>query len=126
MDKDRVVVGEIENLTNWVYRVLPIQSLRQVVFVVVTAGAISLGFFAIFKAAPPAVVIAGMLLGMHPFLAGVLPTRFQIDVGGNGLMKRELMENLEAAAFRFGYKEPKRGGWRRDHETEAAESPRMG
>ncbi len=45
-----------------------------------------------------------MLLGICPSLAGVLPTRFQIDVGGNALMKRELMEYFEAAAFRFGYK----------------------
>jgi len=97
-------VGEIENLANWVYRVLPIQSLRQVVFVVVTTGAISLGFFAIFRASPPAVVIVGMLLGMHPFLAGVLPTRFRIDVAGNLLLKSELMASLEGGAFRSGYK----------------------
>ncbi len=104
MDKDRVVVGEIENLANWVYRVLPIQSFRQLVFVVVTAGAISLGFFAIFRSIPPAIVVVGMLLGMHPFLAGVLPTRFRIDLAGNLLLKSELMANLEGGAFRSGYK----------------------
>jgi hypothetical protein len=104
MDKDRVVVGEMENLANWVHRVLPIQSLRQLVFVVVTAGAISLGFFAIFRAVPPAVVVVGMLLGMHPFLAGVLPTRFRIDVADDVRLRRKLFANLEQAAFRFGYK----------------------
>ena len=104
MDKDRVVVGEIENLANWVCRVLPIQSLRQLVFVVVTAGAISLGFFAIFRAAPPAVVVVGMLLGMHPFLGGVLPARFRIAIADDLPLKRELFTNLEHAAFRFGYK----------------------
>jgi hypothetical protein len=104
MVKDRVVVGEMENLANWVHRVLPIQSLRQVVFVVVTSGATSLGFFAIFKSVPPAVVVVGMLLGMHPFLAGVLPTRFRINVAGNHLLKSELMANLEGGAFRSGYK----------------------
>jgi hypothetical protein len=104
MDKDRVVVGEMENLANWFHRVVPVQSFRQLVFVVVTGGALSLGFFAIFKAAPPAIVVVGMLLGMHPFLAGVLPTRFRIDVAGNLQLKSELLASLEGGAFRSGYK----------------------
>jgi hypothetical protein len=104
MVKDRVVVGEMENLANWFHRVVPVQSFRQLVFVVVTGGALSLGFFAIFKAVPPVVVVAGMLLGMHPFLAGVLPTRFRIDVAENLRLKSELMASLEGGAFRSGYK----------------------
>jgi hypothetical protein len=105
MDREMVSVGEIENLANWVHRILPIQSLRQLVDLVVIVALLSLGFFALFRIAPPGAVVVGMLLGICPSLAGVLPTRFQIDVGGNVLMKRELMENLEAAAFRFGYKQ---------------------
>jgi hypothetical protein len=104
MDKERIVVGEIENLANFGHRLLPIRSFRQLVSVVVAAGFISLGFFALFRELPPGPVVVGMLLGMHPFLAGALPTSFRIKVAGNLLLKRELLERLKGAAFRFGYK----------------------
>ncbi len=35
MHKELVTVGEIESLANWLHRVLPIQSLRQLVDLVV-------------------------------------------------------------------------------------------
>ena len=104
MDKQIVNVGEIENLANWVHRILPIQSLRQLVDLLVIVALLSLGFFALFRIAPPGAIVVGMLLGILPSLAGVLPTRFRIDLAGNLFLKKELLENLEAAAFRFGYK----------------------
>jgi hypothetical protein len=40
LDKEKVSVGEIEKLPNWVQRVVPIQSLRQLVDLVVIVGLI--------------------------------------------------------------------------------------
>jgi hypothetical protein len=104
MENQAITVGEIENLANWVHRVLPIQSFRQLVSVVVAAALVSLGFFGIFRVLPPAGVVVGMLLGMYPFLAGALPTRLRIKITGKPSLKREALENLEDAAFRIGYK----------------------
>jgi hypothetical protein len=100
----RVAVGEIENLANWLHRVVPIRSFRQLVSVLAAAGLVSLGFFIIFRAVPPGAVVVGMLLGMCPFLEGVLPSRFRIDIAENSRLKGEIFGVLEHASFRFGYK----------------------
>jgi len=104
VENPAIKVGEIENLATWVQRMLPVQSYRQLIFVVVAAALVSLGFFGIFRILPPGGVVIGMLLGMFPFLAGALPTRLCINVTGGPSLKRDLLRNLEDAAFRFGYK----------------------
>jgi len=100
-----ITIGEIENLANWTHRVLPIQSFRQLISVVVAAALVSLAFLSIFRILPLIGVVVGMLLGMYPFLAGALPARFQIVVTDKLSLKRALMDSLEEAAFRFGNKD---------------------
>jgi hypothetical protein len=99
-----VEVGEIEKLARAVQRIVPIQSFRQLVSLVTITALISLGFYSIFKIAPPSFVLLGMVAGMYPAFAAVLPSRFHIYIPGNPTLQRDLWENLEGAAFRFGYK----------------------